>query len=292
MKVGVIGLGAMGEHLARNLYLASYLHSVWNRTESKAARVAQELGVIHADSAAALAKSVDVILTCVSQDEDLDEVIAACTPALSAGKIIVDTSTVSPLTARRHAEQLAEKDVVFLDAPVSGGVEGAKNRSLAVMVGGDEEALVRVRPVLEAVAGHVEYIGPSGSGQACKMVNQVMVAGINQAVTEALAFGSALKLPMDKVMAVLGQGAAANWFLKRRGATMLAGTFNSGFKIKLHYKDLAICKSVAAQLGAHLTIVEMTLVHYKRLIDAGHGDEEISALYRLKKQLFEDPASY
>lgn len=292
MKIGVIGLGAMGEPMARNLHSASYLHAVWNRTKSKAEKLAKDLHVLHADSPAALAAQVDIILICVSQDEDLDEVVAALAPGLSAGKIIIDASTVSPVTARRHAAQLAENGVAFLDAPVSGGVEGAKNRSLAIMVGGDERALLRARPVLEAIAGIVEYIGPSGAGQSCKMVNQVMIAGINQAVTEALALGSAMQLPMDKVIGVLSQGAAASWFLKRRGATMLAGSFNqAGFKINLHYKDLAICKDVAGRLGAHLSIVEMTLVHYKRLIDAGYGEEEISALFRLKKQLFDDAAN-
>lgn len=287
MKVGFVGLGAMGEPMARNLHFAGFLHSVWNRTAAKATSLANELGVVCAASLATLAGNVDIIMTCVSRDEDLREVVAGFAPGLSHGKVIIDTSTVSPDTARDLAHQLATQNAIFLDAPVSGGVEGAKNKTLAMMIGGDQQALMRVRPVLETIAGYIEYIGPPGSGQACKMINQVMVAGINQAVTEALALGSAMNLPMDKVMAVVGKGAAANWFLNKRGATMLAGNFEPGFKVSLHYKDLAICKNMAQKLGTHLTVVEMTLVHYKRLIDAGYGDEEISALFRVKKQLFE-----
>jgi 3-hydroxyisobutyrate dehydrogenase len=128
------------------------------------------------------------------------------------------------------------------------------------------------------------HIGPTGSGQATKAVNQIMAAGINQAVTEALAFGEAMGLNMDKVIEVVGSGAAANWFLSHRGRTMLAGSFAPGFKVALHHKDLLICRAMAATRGMSLPIVEMTLDNYQRLMEAGHGEEDISALYRLKGQ--------
>ncbi len=145
---------------------------------------------------------------------------------------------------------LAEKQVAFLDAPVSGGVEGAKNGTLAMMVGGDADALEKARPVLEAMTGRIMHMGATGSGQATKAVNQIMCAGINQAVTEALAFAQAQGLAMDKVIDVISGGASGNWFLQHRGSTMTQGTFAPGFKLALHHKDLKICQSMAKQTGA------------------------------------------
>ena len=175
----------------------------------------------------------------------------------------------------------------FLDAPVSGGIEGARNGTLAMMVGGDAGVLERVRPVLDSIAGRIEHMGPVGAGQATKAVNQVMAAGINQAVSEALAFAEALELPLDKVIEVVGGGAAGNWFLDHRGPAMSKGKFSPGFRVALHHKDLLICKQMAAAFGVSMPVVEMTLIHYRRLMQAGYGDEDISALFREKRRLFE-----
>ncbi|MDX1381533.1 MAG: NAD(P)-dependent oxidoreductase, partial [Xanthomonadales bacterium] len=178
MKTGVIGLGAMGAPMARHLHAAGLLEAVWNRTADKAAQLAQELGVAQAASPADLAARVDVVLTCVSADDDLLDVVAAMHPALRDGQVLVDTSTVSPLTAQRLAEELGPLGVGVVDAPVSGGVEGARQGRLSVMAGGETRHIERVRPMLDAFSQRVTHMGPVGSGQATKAVNQVLVAGI------------------------------------------------------------------------------------------------------------------
>lgn len=290
MDVGFIGLGAMGLPMARNLHCAGLLAGVWNRTRSKAQALAAETGAQAASEVAELARRCDVVFTCVSADDDVLQIVDALLPGLAAGKVVVDTSTVSRATAVGVADKLAAVGVEFLDAPVSGGVEGARRGTLAMMVGGDAAVLERVRPALEAVAGRIAHMGPVGAGQATKAVNQVMVAGINQAVCEALAFAQGLGLPMDRVIETTGAGAAGNWFLSHRGATMANGRFDPGFKVALHRKDLTICQSMAREYGVSLPLIEMTLVHYRRLCDAGYGDEDISALFREKRKLFKtDP---
>jgi 3-hydroxyisobutyrate dehydrogenase len=176
--------------------------------------------------------------------------------------------------------------VHFLDGPVSGGKEGAEKGTMVMMLGGEAELVERLRPLLAVITRRIDHMGPVGAGQATKAVNQIMVAGINQAVTEALAFGEAQGLDVDKVIGLLGGGAAGNWFLDHRGPTMVRDTFAPGFKLALHHKDLKICQAMAADDEATLPCVEMTLLHYQRLIEAGHGDEDISALFRLKRSLF------
>jgi len=156
-----------------------------------------------------------------------------------------------------------------------------------MMIGGEADVIARITPVLNSITGRIEHMGPVGAGQATKAVNQVMAAGINQAVTEALAFATALELPLDKVIEVVGSGAAGNWFLEHRGVSMTQGKFNPGFRVALHHKDLAICKQMAEQFDVALPVIEMTLIHYRRLMEAGFGDEDISALYREKQALFE-----
>lgn len=285
-KVGVIGLGAMGAPMARNLARAGRLAGVWNRTADKAAALAAELGVRQADAPDDLARRCEVILTCVSADADLLAVVDQALPGLDGDKLLIDTSTVQPATAVEVARRLAEAGCGFLDAPVSGGVEGARQGTLAIMVGGDAHTLARARPVLEAIGRQITHMGPVGSGQATKAVNQIMVAGINQAVTEALAFAEAEGLPLDKVIEVVASGAAGNWFLERRGPAMVRGEFPPGFRLALHHKDLAICRAIAERHGVSLPVVEMTLIHYRRLMEAGFGDEDISALFREKRRLF------
>ena len=286
MKAGFIGLGGMGAHMAANLARAGFLQTVWNRTRSRAEDLAARLNVGCADDPQELARRVDAVLTCVSADADLIEVVEAIVPAVRVGTIVVDMSTVNSRTAQRAAGLLAGSGAAFLDAPVSGGVEGAKNATLAMMVGGDNSVLERVRPLLEAMAARIVHMGGTGAGQATKAVNQIMAAGINQAVSEALAFGAAQGLPLDKVIDVVAGGAAGNWFLDHRGRSMTEGRFVPGFKVALHYKDLMICKDMAEQIGSRLPLVEMTLQDYARLLDQGYGENDISALYRLKSMLF------
>jgi 3-hydroxyisobutyrate dehydrogenase len=280
MKAGMIGLGAMGLGMARNLAKAGYLTAVYNRTAAKTL----EFNVAVFDLPEALAAEVDIVLICVSADQDVLDIVEAIALTIKPGSIVVDMSTVSSETAKKAAACLAEKQVDFLDAPVSGGVEGAKSGTLAMMVGGDADVLEKARPVLEAMTRRIIHMGKTGSGQATKAVNQVMCAGINQAVTEALAFGEAQGLAMDKVIDVISGGASGNWFLQHRGLTMTQGTFTPGFKLALHHKDLKICQTIAAQTGVSIPLADMTVSNYEELMAEGYGDEDISALYRMKKQ--------
>ncbi|MGZ8220098.1 MAG: NAD(P)-dependent oxidoreductase, partial [Methylobacter sp.] len=249
---------------------------------AKAQSLAEELDVIAHLQPEELAANVDIILICVSADRDVLAMVEAIAKTIKPGAIVVDMSTVSSDTAKQAAAMLAEKQAAFLDAPVSGGVEGAKNGALAMMAGGDPDALEKARPVLEAMTGRIMHMGAVGAGQATKAVNQIMAAGINQAVTDALAFAQAQNLQMDKVIEVISGGAAGNWFLQHRGPTMTRGVFAPGFKLALHHKDLKICQSMAEQSGASTTLIDMTIADYEQLMAEGYGDEDISALYRLK----------
>jgi 3-hydroxyisobutyrate dehydrogenase len=197
---------------------------------------------------------------------------------------VIDTSTVSRQTAQQAAILLAEQGISFLDAPVSGGVEGANKGTLAMMVGGDIDVLNQVRPVLEAISARILHLGEHGAGQACKAVNQIMAAGINQAVCEALAFADAQNLDLAKVIEVVSGGAAGNWFLQHRGQTMSQDSFNPGFKLALHHKDLLICQQMAQQAEIPSPLTDNTLADYAQLMQQGHGNEDISALFRLKRK--------
>jgi len=232
---------------------------------------------------AGIGASCDVIALCVSADDDVIGVVEALLPSLKKGTIVVDHSTVAPATAKRAARMLAEAGVDFLDAPVSGGVEGAKNGKLSVMVGGDSAVVERARPVLEAYAARVTHMGGVGSGQATKAVNQVLVAGIAQAVTEGLALGESLGLEAERLLPTLAAGAAGNWFLDKRGATMLRNEFSVGFKLALLHKDLGIVRGIATDAGTDRTIIERSLADFGELMSRGYGDEDISALIRMKR---------
>jgi 3-hydroxyisobutyrate dehydrogenase len=287
MKTAVIGLGAMGAGMAANLHRAGLLAGAWNRTRSRGEAAAAAGGYTLTDELDAAVAAAELVITSVSADRDLLEMTERLKPLLRSGQILLDTSTVSAESARAAAASLAEIGVGFLDGPVSGGKEGAEKGTMVMMLGGDAELVERVRPVLEVITGKIDHMGPIGAGQATKAVNQIMVAGINQAVTEALAFGQAHGLDMDKVIELLGGGAGGSWFLSHRGPTMVKDVFEPGFRLALHHKDLKICQAMAAEHKVALPCVEMTLVHYQRLMEAGHGDEDISALFRAKKAMFE-----
>ena len=284
MKTGVIGLGAMGSGMALNLHKAGHLHGLWNRTRSKAADIAGQTGAILFTSPTELAAQCELILLCVSRDADVLEMVEQVATTAGPGSVVVDTSTVSSNTAKFAAAKLAETGVAFLDCPVSGGVEGSRSGTLAMMVGGSPSVLARAEGTLASIAAVITLVGPTGSGQACKAVNQIMCAGINQAVTEALAFGEAMGLDMNKVIDIVAQGAAGNWFLDHRGKTMLVDDNATGFKLNLHHKDLTICKAMMKGLGkVSLPLVDTALKQYEQLMEQGYGDEDISALYRLKR---------
>ena len=284
METGFIGLGAMGKYMAINLSKAGYLKTVFNRTTKKTEIFKKEYKCLVSNSPSELATRCRLIIISVSRDQDVLDIVKQLITKISSNSIIVDTSTTSSKTAKKATDLLKKVNSYFLDAPVSGGVEVAKNGTLAMMVGGEKQVLKEARPVLNVIAKNIVHIGPTGSGQATKAVNQIMAAGMNQAVTEALAFGEAMNLPMEKVIKIVSTGAAGNWFLDHRGETMLSGKFEPGFKLSLHQKDLSICQSMVGSISENaLPIIEMTLIHYKKLIDDGYGDEDISALFRLKQ---------
>jgi 3-hydroxyisobutyrate dehydrogenase len=290
MKTTVIGLGAMGAGIAGNLYRAGHLTHAWNRSPQRAEVAAKRHGFALADSLEAAAGQADLVITSVAADTDLKQVSERLARVMTAGSVVLDTSTVSIETAHQVAERLEAHGIHFLDAPVSGGKEGAEKATLVMMVGGDAAVLRQLMPVLESISRKVVHLGAVGSGQATKAVNQIMCAGINQAVSEALAFGQHQGLDMDKVIDVVSSGAAGNWFVEHRGRNMTRGVFDPGFRVALHHKDLKICQAMLAADGVQLPMVEMTLVHYERLMAEGHGDEDISALYRVKRPLFGEDA--
>jgi 3-hydroxyisobutyrate dehydrogenase len=290
LRVGFLGLGAMGIPMAKNLHRAGLLHSVWNRTPGKARALAAELGVATCDSLPDFARPLDVIVLCVSADADVRSVIEGCAPGLGKGTLVIDCSTVSADTARWAEGFLAERGARFLDAPVSGGVEGAQKGTLAIMCGGDADAFEAARPVLAAMGKTIEHFGPAGSGQATKATNQIMCAGIIRACAEAMAFAGAHGLPLERVVDTLGAGAGSSWYFVHRAPNMVRGSYPAGFRVKLHAKDLGICRDMAARLGVSLPVVDSMLAEYAELIRQGHGDEDISATHRLKQALFREAA--
>ena len=279
----------MGAGMARNLAKAGLLQGLWNRGADKATALATETGAAVAATPAALAATVDVLVMCVSADADVLSIVDALLAGAHPGLTVVDCSTVSAHTAREAAARLARHGAEFLDCPVSGGVEGAKNGTLAIMCGGAAPAFERVRPVLAAMGQTVTLMGPTGYGQSTKATNQIMCAGVVQAVSEAMAFAKAEGLPLDKVIETLGKGAGSSWYFVNRAPFMARGSFPAGFRVRLHDKDLGICHDMAKAHGVELPVVEVTRAHYRRLIESGHGDDDISTIFRLKDALFHDP---
>jgi len=280
MKTGVIGLGAMGQGMARNLANAGLLAAVWNRSPEKAEALAAELHVPAVNNPVELADACEAIVICVSADADVLAMITALQPALSANHLVIDCSTVSRETANQAEKHCGAAGAGFMDCPVSGGVEGAQNGTLAIMCGGSAADFERAAPVLNAMGQRLALMGPVGAGQATKAVNQVLCAGINQAVCEAMHFAAAHDLPLDKVIDVVGSGAAGNWFLNNRGPNMIRGNYPYGFKLSLHHKDLKICEAMASHAGVDVPLAKQTRETYETLMAAGHADEDISALYR------------
>jgi 3-hydroxyisobutyrate dehydrogenase len=282
MRTGFIGLGAMGAPLAGHLHQRGLLAVVGNRSLDKARAFADQHGVVAATRVAAFADCQAVVL-CVSADADVLQNVRDLAGVLAPGSLVIDHSTVARDTAIAARDLLAGRGIGFLDAPVSGGVEGARNGKLSIMVGGDAAVLDQARSLLETYALRITHMGPSGSGQATKAVNQVLVAGIAQAVCEGLALGEKLGLSAERLVPTLAAGAAGNWFLDKRGATMLADDFRPGFKSALLHKDLLIVREMARAAGIRATVIEQSLADYAELMAQGFGEEDTSALIRLKR---------
>jgi 3-hydroxyisobutyrate dehydrogenase len=287
MRTGFVGLGAMGTHMARNLHRAGLLTAVWNRSSGKAQALAAELEVEAPATLAELAAACEAVVSCVSADADVLEVTRGLAPALRQGALVLDCSTVSAETARQAAGLIEPRGAEFLDCPVSGGVEGARDGTLAIMVGGKPEAYERAQPILQALGRTIAHFGPVGSGEAAKATNQIMVAGIIEAIAEAMAFAHAEGLPLEKLIATLGKGAGSSWYFVHRAPNMARGSYPAGFRVRLHDKDLGICHDMVARFGTALPVVERMRKEYAELIARGYGDEDVSATFRLKEELFE-----
>jgi 3-hydroxyisobutyrate dehydrogenase len=282
IRAGFIGLGAMGNPMARHLHARGLLAAVANRSVDKAEALALELGVAVATGAAGFA-DCDTLLLCVSADSDVLDNVTQLADVLQAGSVVVDHSTVARSTAQTAAALLAARGIGFLDAPVSGGVEGAIRGTLSVMVGGSEVDLERVAPALAAYAGRITHMGEVGAGQSTKAVNQVLIAGIAQGVTEGLALAEKLGLDPERLLPTLGAGAASSWFLDKRGASMLRNEFKVGFKLALLHKDLRIVAEMANAAGIRSSVIGQSLADYAELLEQGRGDDDISALIALKR---------
>ncbi len=304
LRVGFIGLGAMGHSMAGHLADRGLLAVVGNRSASKAwdfvalraASVPSQAGGKAVAAAAINAAArlqvaavpadfagCDVVALCVSADADVLANVDALAAHLSPGAVVIDHSTVSVETAREAARRLAERGILFLDAPVSGGVEGARTGKLSIMVGGDVATLEHARPMLEAYAARIALMGDHGAGQATKAVNQILVAGISEAVCEGLAFAEKLGLDAERLLPTLMAGAASNWFLDKRGATMLRDDFTPGFTCALMAKDLRIAQTMADTLGIQHPVIDRALADYTELEARGDGALDTSALIRLKR---------
>jgi 3-hydroxyisobutyrate dehydrogenase len=286
MRVAVIGLGTMGAPMARHLLAAGHTVTVHNRTRERELPLA-ELGAHRAGSPAEAAGPSSVVLTCVSDTPDLESVLfdqGGVIDGIAAGGVVVDCSTVSPAATAEMAARLAERGVGMVDAPVSGGSEGAERGTLTIFVGGDPEHVETARPVLDAFGSRITHLGPSGAGQMAKAVNQVMIAGTYATVGEGIALAEAAGLPLPQLLEALGAGAAGSWVLANRGGNMVSDSYPLGFKVALHRKDVAIALAEAERLGVRADVSELVLREEDELIEAGHGDEDVSALARIAKR--------
>ncbi len=284
MKLAWIGLGTMGTSMAQRLNNAGYDVTVHNRTREREADVT---GVKRAASPQEAAAGCDVVFTMVSDTPDAEAVITGEGGALygmKPGSVLIDMSTISPSVTQILAAQLAEKGVEMLDAPVSGGSEGAQKGTLAVMVGGKAEVLERVRDTLDHLAKTVTYVGPSGSGQLVKAINQVVIAGTYAAVAEGMALGLAAELDMDAVVLAISGGAAGSWVLENRSGNMVRGDYPLGFRTRLHRKDLGIALGAARDLGVPLQVTALVEQLETGLIKRGYGDEDVSNIARAVRE--------
>jgi 3-hydroxyisobutyrate dehydrogenase len=280
-------MGTMGAAMAANLARAGFPLTVWNRTPDRAAGVVA-LGARESATPRELAADADVVVICVSDTPDVEAVlfgedgVAAGAPP---GSLVIDCSTISPSATRDFACRLRERGVAMVDAPVSGGSEGAQKGTLTIMVGGEPSDVERAQPVLAAMGRSITHMGPVGAGQATKAVNQVMLCGAYVGVAEGLVLAIKAGLDPDKVVEALSGGAAQSWVLQNRSGRMIANEYPLGFKLSLHLKDLVIALGMARESGATLPVTGITAQLENGLVGRGHGDEDVSAVARAVRDL-------
>ena len=287
-NIAFLGLGVMGGPMAGHLARAGHKVTVYNRTaaraqEWEARHKAEGLDVAYAATPAEAAKGQDVVLTCVGNDNDLAEVVLSdggALSAMSAGALYVDHTTVSPDIARRIALAAADKGLLALDAPVSGGQAGAESGKLSIMCGGSAEAMAAARPVMEAYAARIVHVGDAGAGQGCKAANQICIAGVLAGLSEAVRFSEAAGLDMDKVLEAISGGAAQSWQMENRWKTMTERHFDYGFAVDWMRKDLAIALGEAGNRGLPMPITALVDQLYAEVQRKGGGRQDTSSLMR------------
>ena len=282
MNVAFIGMGTMGVPMAMNILKAGHEVTVTNRTREKEAPLA-EAGARRAATPCLAAEDAELVIICVSDTPDVQAVVLGKDGVIhgaAPGTLVVDMSTISPSATRNMAAALSEKRIRMMDAPVSGGSEGAQQGTLSIMVGGDAADMETARPVLEAMGQTVTHVGPVGAGQITKAINQIIIAGTYLGVAEGMALGLKAGLDMEKVVAAVSGGAAGSWVLENRSANMIRNVYPLGFRVRLHQKDLGIALDAARQLGVTLPVAALVDQIENGLIACGWGDEDISAVAR------------
>lgn len=287
MNIAFVGLGTMGLPMVMNLLKAGYAVTAYNRTRSKAQAVVKA-GATVADSPQQAAANADIIITCVSDSSDVESVVlgeSGVVHGAKPGALVVDMSTISPSVTRRIAQTLADQDIRLIDAPVSGGSEGAEQGTLSIMIGGAAADVEKARPVLAAMGSTVTHVGPIGAGQTTKAINQIIAAGTYWGVAEGIALGLKAGLDMDKVIQAVGSGASASWCLTNRSDNMIHNRYPLGFRVRLHQKDLAIALQTARELNLPLPMAAYVEQIENGLIANGHGDEDLSAIARIVREM-------
>jgi 3-hydroxyisobutyrate dehydrogenase len=286
-RIGFVGLGTMGAAMAANLRRAGFAVTAWNRTPGRVGELVA-LGGTEAASPADVARASDVVVICVSDTPDVEAVLLGpdgIAAGLAAGGLVIDCSTISPAATTRLASTLRERGIGLVDAPVSGGSEGATHATLTIFVGGEPADVERARPVLEAMGKTITHFGPAGSGQAVKAVNQVVIAGAYLGVAEGVVLALKAGLDAEAVAAALGGGAARSWVLENRSGRMIDNEYPLGFRTSLHLKDLAIALEMARSLGATLPVAGLAAQLESGLVAKGRGDEDMSNLARAIRAL-------
>lgn len=282
-RVGCIGLGTMGGPMAGHLLDAGHEVAVWNRTAAKGDELVAR-GARRAASPADAARDADVVITCVSDSPDLEAVVLGehgVIEGIPDGAVLLDCSTVSPSAEKTLEEALAAKSVEVVDAPLSGGAEGAKNGVCTAFVGGSETAFATAKPILEAFCKTITHLGPTGAGQAAKAVNQIIISGTYASVGEGLAYAEKAGLPMEALVEALSGGAADSWILRTRSPKYISHEYPAGFRTVLHRKDLGIAIYEGETVGLDLRLTRLIAQWQDALIAAGYGDEDSSALGRI-----------
>ena len=286
MRIGFVGLGTMGAPMAHRLLAAGYDVTVHNRTRSREEPLAAA-GAKRATLPRAAAEGADVVFTMVSDTPDVQAVVLGengVALGMKKGGVLVDMSTISPATTRRIATAVLEHGVDMLDAPVSGGSEGAEKGTLSIMVGGELAALEQVRPVLQHLGSTITHVGSSGAGQVAKAVNQTIIAGTYAAVAEGMALAMAAEIDVEAALQALGGGAAGSWVLANRARNMIEGSYPLGFRTRLHRKDLGIALSAAKELGVAMPVAAYVEQLETSLVKRGFGDEDVSNLARVVRE--------